>query len=350
MRKTIGISCNRLGHSGGFERYARDLIRGFSDRGYRIKLFAKEFDTSVPEFALVDPIRLSVTGIPGKLRDQLFSWRLNRNRERQSVDLLIACNRVTNADIAVCGGTHLGFLAATSKRENLGDRLQLKLERSHYSSSKKIVAHSLMMLMELRNLYDLPSNKIELIYPPIDTNAFKRPNQEFREQLRAKLGLSPHECVFFFASTSHVRKGYPLLQKYFSQSSLPVRLVVAGRPVESSGKIHYAGYVKDMAAWYGAADYTIVASQYEPFGLVAAESVLCGTPACLSNAVGAAEVIAPHAKLVFNAREDDLTQTIEEAYRNRVIMRHALATQGAFVPEYYPSIDAHISALLRDAS
>ena len=43
------------------------------------------------------------------------------------------------------------------------------------------------------------------------------------------------------------------------------------------------GFCTDMPELYRAADFTIMASLYEPFGLVGVESVLCGTRVVLSD-------------------------------------------------------------------
>ncbi|WP_204274472.1 glycosyltransferase, partial [Stenotrophomonas maltophilia] len=71
-----------------------------------------------------------------------------------------------------------------------------------------------------------------------------------------------------------------------------MQLVVIGRPVSSSSpNIRYLGYRKDIENVYRAADYTILASHYEPFGLIGVESVLCGTPAVLAANIACTEVI-----------------------------------------------------------
>jgi glycosyltransferase involved in cell wall biosynthesis len=344
--KKIGISCNKLAHSGGFERYARDLVRGMSALDIRPALFAKEFDKSLPEYFQVDPVHLAVNFVPSKFRDALFSWRLNRSTHRQGLDRLFACNRVAGADVAICGGTHLGYLAAIGKTPSWSDERQIKLERKHYESAKTIVAHSQLMAQELQKYYGLPSSRIKTLYPPVDLNAFTRPLTVDRQRMREKLGFESHTCVFFFASTSHERKGFPLLEQFFLNTQLPVTLVVAGRPVNNSSNIRYLGYVKNMAECYAAADYTILASQYEPFGLVALESVLCGTPLCLAEGVGAGEVISPTAKVVFQRDKDNLAAAIETALNEKDIRRKSLEETSPLISSYNASIEAHVKQLL----
>ncbi len=112
----IGLSSNALKHSGGLERYAMDLVRGFAAAGIELAFFARRFDMSVPESRMVERHRINVSFLPGKLRDRWFSWRLRRARRAAKVDVLIGCNRVDSSEIAICGGTHLGFLRATGRR------------------------------------------------------------------------------------------------------------------------------------------------------------------------------------------------------------------------------------------
>ncbi|HZZ14107.1 MAG TPA: glycosyl transferase family 1, partial [Paraburkholderia sp.] len=57
----IGISSNALKHSGGLERYAMDLVRGFAGKGVRPAFFARRFDMSVPESSMVEAHRINVS-------------------------------------------------------------------------------------------------------------------------------------------------------------------------------------------------------------------------------------------------------------------------------------------------
>ncbi len=85
-----------------------------------------------------------------------------------------------------------------------------------------------------------------------------------------------------FPSTGHDRKGLPLLLD--TLATLPeeqFELAVAG---SDSGKFHrlpnvkYLGFIQNMGELYRAADFTVLPSHYEPFGLVVTESLACGTP------------------------------------------------------------------------
>lgn len=174
----VAISANALKLSGGLERYALDLIRGLNAAGFtgerKPVFFARKIDTSQPESQMVDARRINVSFLPSKLRDTYYNWVLKRARKKARVDLLIGCNRVESSEIAICGGTHIGFLTATGRRERRSDSRQIVLERLQYQQAKVIVAHSEMMRNELRSLYNVPDAKIHVLYPPVDGTRFSR--------------------------------------------------------------------------------------------------------------------------------------------------------------------------------
>jgi glycosyltransferase involved in cell wall biosynthesis len=345
----IGLSSNALKHSGGLERYAMDLVRGFVAAGIELAFFARRFDMSVPESRMVEAHRINVSFLPGKLRDRWFSWRLRRARRAAKVDVLIGCNRVDSSEIAICGGTHLGFLRATGRPEKRSDTWQIALERRQYEQSSMIVAHSQLMHDELRELYGVEEAKIRVLYPPVDGARFTPVDAARRAELRRKFGFADHEVVLLFPSSSHERKGLPLIEAALRDTTLPVVLAVAGRPpARTSERVRYIGYVKEIEDGYRAADFTLLASKYEPFGLVGVESVMCGTPVIFPSSIGCCDAIAPHAKFVFAPDDEaDLRATLERAVQRRLAaapQAQADVARGAVL--YDASVAGHVDALL----
>ncbi len=344
----LAISNHALRHSGGFERYAITLVRGFHEAGLRPTFIAKSFDTTLPEYAWVNAVRLGMMGLPGKLRDLFFDWRIGRVKRRlgERMGPLIACNATRWADVAVCGGTHPGYLAAMGKPLRISDRWKIKLERAHFESSRIIVAHSALMRDEIIQHYGTAPAKIVLLYPPTDTQRFSMVDNARRAQLRTTLGLPNDRAVFLLASTGHKRKGLDALADFFGKTELPVTLVVAGRPPKTAlPNVRYLGYRTDMENVYRAVDFTIMASAYEPFGLVGVESVLCGTPVLLATGVGCGEVIAEPASIPYDGQAAD---GLERAVRNAVTRWQAGTHRLVRTTEamrYDPRVSTHVHAL-----
>jgi len=342
----IGVSCNRFGAGGGLERYALDISRAMAARaGTEVSVYARRFDAGVAETAGVTPHRIQVSWLPGKLRDRYFSWRLQPCVPDGEV--LIGCNRVRGSDIAICGGTHRGYLAARGTSPRLTDRWQIELEGAQYAGARWVVAHSDLMRREVIDLYGIPEDRVRLLYPPVDTHRFTPVDAAARAALRREFGFADSEIVFLFPSSGHARKGFDLLAEYFSKSSLPITLAVAGRPVgRSIPRVRELGYSNRIDALYRAADFTILASGYEPFGLVGVESMLCGTPLVFADNIACLEVIQPEAVHSFTRhRAETLDQAIRAAVAKASSGQARLADPMALL-DYDPGIDAHVDALL----
>jgi len=323
MTGDVGIVLQAFGYGGGIERYGVDLVRGLNALGVSPHIYANRVDPSLSGIATKRIYHLHSPLVPRQFKGHYLSARLRRIATKEGVPSLIGCCRNDTGDIAICGGTHRGFLNYMEKTPRLFDLLELRLERRFYAHSRVVVAHSGLMKNELEYLYGIPTDKIQLLYPPVAHSTFGPASKTERARLREALGLPSGEILFLFVSTGHRRKGFDLLWRYFSQSHLPIRLLVAGRPIRgTSEKISYLGYRKDLEQVYRAVDFTIHPSLYEPFGLACMESIKCGTPVIVSNRVGASEVISAGAQLVLpELTQPALSMVIEQALQIRLAMR-----------------------------
>ncbi len=345
--ETLAISNHGLCASGGIERYAMTLVRGLHRRGVKPTLIAKQFDASLPEYGWVTPVHTSVRAVPGKLRDLFFDWRIGRVKRRLGLFPLIGCNQTRWSDIGICGGTHPGFLEAMGERATLNDRWKIGLERAHLQNSQVIVAHSARMRDEVVRYYGIEPAKVKLLYPPIDGERFSTVDVATRHALRQQLDLPDDRAVFLLASTGHKRKGLDLLVDFFSKTDLPATLVIAGRAMHGSARnVRHLGYRADIENVYRAVDFTVMASLYEPFGLVGVESVLCGTPVLLADNAGCAEVIRAPAQMPFTlARPESLGAAVAGAVERWRLGKHRLDAPAMHLA-YDPHVATHVDALL----
>lgn len=298
----LAIACQNFQTGGGMERYVQDLVTGMHALGITPVIFSRTFDKHSAQYKYIEPHRINVSWLPSKLRDYFFAVSLEKRIVEEQIDLLISTSRVRCADIAICGGTHQGFLRSLNRTVHYLDQKQIRLETDFYDNAKIVVAHSYAMARELTELYNLTSNKICCLYPPINLERFNSLDSRTQKiQLRRQLGLPDDKLLFVFpCSGDPIRKGYPLLREFFSQTDLPIELVVAGRSEKTSiNKIRPIGLRDDMDKIYSACDFTIMASDYEPFGLVGPESIACGTPVIVSDRVSCAEVLSDRVCIQF---------------------------------------------------
>ncbi|MDO5639945.1 MAG: glycosyltransferase family 4 protein [Neisseria sp.] len=345
MNKPVGISINVFRRGGGMESYTFDLVRQFAAAGERVRVYASAFDETLPEYDLIEPVLIPQKNIPKKLRPFWFARQLDKVRPAN--ELLISCNAADNADVFICGGNHLGYLQGMGQRTGLLDRLTIRRNRTNYQSARLIMAHSEMMQRELVELYGVPSEKIRVVHPPADTDRY-HPDSESVAAMREKYGFAADETVFVFPSTGHKRKGLDMLADFFEHTDLPVKLAVAGSPLPRPMRnVVELGFCKNMPELYRAADYTIMASLYEPFGLVGVESVLCGTRVVLADDMGCCEVMNDNAGFFFS-RENPATlaAAVEKAVALKQQNKHKIADSFAAL-NYNPTSQHHFQELRR---
>jgi glycosyltransferase involved in cell wall biosynthesis len=130
-----------------------------------------------------------------------------------------------------------------------------------------------------------------------------------RDAVRASWGARPDSSVILFCAKLQPWKRPLDLLQAFAQAKLANSLLVfAGegplREVLQSeaarlgcdDKVRFLGFVNQsqLPACYSAADLLVLPSEYEPFGLVVNEAMLCGCMAAASDQVGAGrDLIAP---------------------------------------------------------
>lgn len=289
--KKIAIACNSLAYSGGMEHYTLLIIQELKALGYSPIVFTKKFDPKVKEELQVEVHSFNVRYIPKILEEDLFSWWVRSKLREQEFITSIACCRTNACEVIICGGNHKGYIRRISKN-SFKDRHFCAFEQKAFEKAKLLVAHSKFMHDELIELYNIPKEKIVTIYPPVDVRKFSTISLKEKQLLKSKLGMASDRIAFLFPSTGHKRKGLELIAKAFEGTELPVHLYIAGsNPRKEYKNISYIGYRKDIESYYRAADVTILASSYEPFGLVGIESVLCGTPVAFPNGTGCTEVL-----------------------------------------------------------
>lgn len=348
----IGIVCNALANSGGMERYTLDIIRGIVSAGHEVTVFTRKIDTSLYEASLVKTVKINTSFLPKRFRDFYVSNLLPALRKKYPVDVMLGCCRSRHVDIVICGGTHPGFLKTTRKKKSIFDRFVLPFEKASYQEARYVVAHSWLVEEEIRTYYHIPDPRLFLIPPPVDLSIFKPEGAKTQRACGIRLSFFPQlkdKTTFLFVSSSHARKGFKLLEQYFENTDLPIALAVAGRPIgrKDYKNICYVGYEKNMAALYAQTDFSILASVYEPFGLVPIESLCMGVPVAISENLGCKDYISKDVKEEFNPFSlDSLDKAIRNCLNRKDSMTEAakMETSEKFLVDF--SLEKHISKLL----
>jgi D-inositol-3-phosphate glycosyltransferase len=188
--------------------------------------------------------------------------------------------------------------------------VRFEIERRTMAGSDRIVAATAIDRQQIRRHYGEQA-PISIIPGGVDLTAF---HPTPAGEARATLGLDPRERIVLFVGRIQRLKGLEVLLRAFAQlGDLPTRLLIVGGQRghgQESREIHrlqqlsvrlgiaarteFVGAVphERLPLYYSAADVTVMPSSYESFGLVAVESLACGTPVVATRVGGLRSIIA----------------------------------------------------------
>ena len=169
----------------------------------------------------------------------------------------------------------------------------------------EVIVNSNFMKNDLQRLFGLPFEKINVIPNGINITSFNgvERDYDFRRQY-----ASDNEKIILFMGRLVYEKGVQHLisaMPKILESYHDAKLIIAGKggmydelktQAEYMGlrdKVYFTGYLnaKQVPKMYKAADISVFPSTYEPFGIVALEAMLAGTPTVVSDVGGLNEIV-----------------------------------------------------------
>ncbi len=204
----------------------------------------------------------------------------------------------------------ISTIHATESGRNSGihDETQRYINDSEWMltyESSEVIVNSNYMKNEVQRLFGLPYDKINVIPNGVNLQLFSNVNidYDFRRQYamdNEKIILYVGRLVYEKGIQNLIAAMPKVLDRYHDS-----KLIICGRggmidelreQVKYLGienKVYFAGYCdsKKMQKMYKCADIAVFPSTYEPFGIVAIESMLSGTPTIVSDVGGLNEII-----------------------------------------------------------
>lgn len=163
---------------------------------------------------------------------------------------------------------------------------------------------------ELLRSLSIPGERISLIPYVVDNDWWQARSAEVdRSAVRASWRATPETpVVLFCAKLQPWKRPLDLVQAFAKAGVANALLLLAGEgPLKEelqaetarlgiSDRVRFLGFVNQtqLPALYTAADVMVLPSEYDAFGVVVNEAMLCGCPVVASNSVGAGrDLIAP---------------------------------------------------------
>ena len=316
------------GKSGGMNVYVRQLASALGELGMKIDIFTREH-SDVPNRvetigSNVRVIHINV-GEPDAHLDELYDLlpdfleQLNKFREEEGLEYDVVhshywlsswVGRELSQELAIPHVVTFHTLSLIKMQSRAGEEEQSErsvIETKVIATADRIIAFSPHERDAMARLYAADANKITLVPCGVDLEVFRPLNQK---AVRSSLGLNGEKILLYVGRVEPI-KGLDLVVETAAQmdSEDGVRMIVVGADVNGDremdrvrqlarekdleDKIDFVGQVDhdDLPLYYNAADVCVVPSYYESFGLVALESMACGTPVVATRVGGLSTII-----------------------------------------------------------
>jgi len=311
--------------------YVRELSRELGARGFAIDVFTRRASPADPPVQPFGPNAWVINvpagpaspidkdAIPGHLDEFEQNLRAFAIAEGHAYDLVhshywmsgIVGRRLTQ-DWGVPHVAMFHTLGEVKMRARVTEHespARLDAERLVATTADCIVAASAHERHLLTALCGADPERIEVVPCGVDLDLFSPMDKELS---RRKLGLRDGERIILFVGRIEPLKGIDILISAAAQlhEDENFRVLIVGGDertaaraaelrahAERLGVDHHISWVgavphEDLPLYYNAADVCVVPSYYESFGLVAIESMACGTPVVASRVGGLTTTIS----------------------------------------------------------
>ncbi len=186
--------------------------------------------------------------------------------------------------------------------------LRLRTETDLARSCDRIIVGTEREKQNLIKYYDAPPERISVIPCGVNLELFKPLPKRLA---KANLGLSGKKTILFVGRIEPLKGIDRLIRATSLLKNTQSQLIIIGGDEEStpeieklqklatalriSNSVNFLGSVEQnkLPSYYSAADVTVVPSHYESFGLVALESLACGTPVVATDVGDLRNIIQP---------------------------------------------------------
>ena len=317
----IGFQIEHLDPArGGAETYVYQFATELLASGHEVHLVAMAFG-STPRGAYTH--RVMRRGLTRWGRDLGFARSAGRTVRQAGLDVTVAVGRTYGADVLQPhGGTLQG-----SRRQNLlvlrgglrralkdgfdsinpRIRTQLLIESRQHAAQPppQVVAISRMVMDDLRNFYDVPEERLHLVYNGVDLDRFSPAACEAkRAEARRAYGLAEDEVCFLEVAHNFRLKGVRELVEAAARldRAKKWRVIVIGKAAAKpyleradelgcADRFIFPGAVPDPVPAYAASDVYVQPTWYDPCSLVVLEALACGRPVITTRFNGASELL-----------------------------------------------------------
>jgi len=305
----IAIVTLEYGYEGGAERFVWQVTERISRLPFiEVNLFAARWKETNPRIICHQVPILKIGRCATRLS---FCWNAHQMVQNGKYDLVHCHDLVANCDVLTFGVPHLFWVKEIQKKNMLSPYnhlIQWLEKKTLYSKSLSwILPNSQRAKTAFAQYYSDLLSKVQVVSPGVEFDRFcqDRDRTEQREKILNRFGWHQSHLLGLFVGNNWKLKGLPQICLGIAEAKkrgLIINLLVVGRGdheamgsfLRAKGIANQVGFIglvsEEIENFYKAADFFILLSRFESFGMVVLEAMASALPVILSADIGAWDV------------------------------------------------------------
>ena len=327
---------------GGAEAVTVNLSRALSRAGHDVTVYAERIEENTEG---IDTVKVDIKRGLTFFRGTAFHKKVSAMLKGNDFDVVFGFCPFYPVDVyRASGGVHAHWMnlrypnkiaRAVKYLLSPGNIAIDKLERDMFKGDRcrYVITNSLLAKEHFVKYFGLADDRVTVVYNGVDGKKYNSDLKKHRAEVRKELGIGEEESVVLYVSNNWKRKGLVTAVKAM-QGLDGLTMIVAGRGKESEfdsivgstgvdrDKVKLVGQRKDIERFYGASDFFVLPTQYDPCANVCMEAMASGLPVITTMENGASEFIT-----------NDYNGFIIESWRDVMLLQQY----------YYTLMDSRVS-------
>ena len=340
--KSVAIGIRNVNTKSGLGKILLEQVTDYLARGVDVVIYTSKYDKQIARTGVKIVKIMRIPFVGEYYQRLLFAKLAEKEILKAQHSLVIGHGDLIHQDIMFLHNlVEKAYVLTHGKKmsplNNIAKIRRLILNKQKF---KLLIANSNLMKNELITSFQVPADKIRVVYPGFDPKQFNREQHAIvRSQIRQTLSIDPSTLVIGFITSGDFKKraldlfiealhNLPEKIKYKvllvgKDKNLPKFLELA-KAYNLDNKFIIKEPIDAVEQYFHATDFTVHPAHFEEFGMVVQEAMACGVPVITSKLVGASELMIDQSTVMDTPNITDLTAQINKL-ASQPILREQLS-------------------------
>ena len=327
--RSVAIGIRNINTKSGLGKIVLEQVDYYLSQGIDVTIYTSKHDAAIRE-RKVKVVKIPRVPLIGEYYQRLlFSKQAEKKINKGAHDLVIGHGDLLNQDVMFLHNlVEKAYLLTHHKpMQPLNSIARIRRLILKKQGFKALVANSELMKDELVKVFEIPAEKITVIYPAFDPKQFNTTDAEtLRKSVRQELNI-PQDALLigFITSGDFKKRALDLFIEALHRldKEIDYKVLLVGKDKNLPHYMQQAkAYglearfivrepVEHVETYFHAVDFTVHPAHFEEFGMVVQEAMACGLPVITSQRVGASEIMLERSTIMTVPDADELAEQMK---------------------------------------